>query len=1095
MNNQVNRQLMTGLRQSCCLCIISLLIISGLPNIALATQSDQDEIRAQLETLRGQQNEVDGDISRLSGKPAQLQNFQKALVTSYKNLAKQKLRLKGIRLWNGFVAFISVTVDSLQKVNPGTSLVTNIAGFLQDRASETLSNAPLQAKINRLSSELNSLAPSLQQLDRTLTLTPAEVADLMVARGMVGDVDAIAVRWDGELRLRATPEEIAKSPAVITAKATFITERIETAMRSLYQSKMAANESIVEITVYVDAAKIKSRELGIEIGKLEAKLEYEKIEEDLSVEPLEEQDQPDIQGDIAAIPHGQAFAEIQAAWNALRANSIDGETYIKIKSRMQAASWIYGLEKLAPYSKRLDIIRNFMFNEFAAASRAISDRYARQIFRDRKQAEFRLAEKQYSEVADSDTKVRNLVFFKPLKKLHEEEIGEVGRLKRFSNRVEALYKTPVSETLLDYDSNVLTVVGTPGMITSENLAGQAWAGVIPPRLFNSFYQVKDGRPVPSAKLAREAIRKAEALINGARITSTQLQGILSQAEAMARELEVNLNLWNYLVSAPDLGGVGFVTIPLEWLPTISVSSRLYAMHVNLLRQISMDKYEALKEKAKQVVELAAAETIRNKQLSQAKTVVSSWVQAKNICANNGLDTQGEATRDFLQSNNVTNERIEKIKKNTLKLKNPKDIENYVLKELAGNKGHDPLVPNDEQLKVMQGGYSDLKGSIEKKRIAYPLLYTSYNESYLELEDSLYAAQTRFPALVGNFSVEGIMAEAGQKVHMSNWALPEPDQLPAPDPNDDILINEFIEIATNFNQLLLPYRDKAKKRYAFATQQMAVFAGKPLTTAILQPGISPEEFETRIAVLTAEAEKIYAPLAFLDTEQEKSDLGITYQRLLDGIKQAKEQYLVNWYVKAYRQLEVISTKLESSSDLPQEQRETYQLELNALIAPGSFAEQHQQNAQVTVIIVGVQDLLEKLSAPPVSLTETTANEAIIAFYNNFKQAYEAKNESLVMGYIADEWASADGVTLYDLEDNLRNMYNVFDDIQYTISGLNISKAGENIYNVSYSVTIRGEIYDNDLIHEEVSTVKEQLLFDDSGQLKISRTLGGNYWSIQ
>lgn len=159
----------------------------------------------------------------------------------------------------------------------------------------------------------------------------------------------------------------------------------------------------------------------------------------------------------------------------------------------------------------------------------------------------------------------------------------------------------------------------------------------------------------------------------------------------------------------------------------------------------------------------------------------------------------------------------------------------------------------------------------------------------------------------------------------------------------------------------------------------------------------------------------------------------------------------------------------------------------------------ESGEMTKLLLEVAQILSSHREHLRSLAEmdeyADTKMLIMAFYEKFKQAYEAKNESLVMSYIADEWGSADGVTLYDLEDNLRNMYNVFDDIQYAISGINISNAGNNLYNVSYSVTIRGEIYDNDLVHEEVSSVKEQVMVGGSGQPKIYRTLGGSYWSIQ
>ena len=148
---------------------------------------------------------------------------------------------------------------------------------------------------------------------------------------------------------------------------------------------------------------------------------------------------------------------------------------------------------------------------------------------------------------------------------------------------------------------------------------------------------------------------------------------------------------------------------------------------------------------------------------------------------------------------------------------------------------------------------------------------------------------------------------------------------------------------------------------------------------------------------------------------------------------------------------------------------------------------------------LREIQQVLLAHREHLLSISANdniEIIIAFYDAFKQAYEAKNESQVMSFIADDWTAAGGVSLFDLEDNLRNMYNVFDDIQYSISGLSINhQAGQNIYNVSYSVTIRGVIFDNDLIHEEVSSVREQIRIDGNGKPEIYKTLGGNYWSSQ
>lgn len=450
----------------------------------------------------------------------------------------------------------------------------------------------------------------------------------------------------------------------------------------------------------------------------------------------------------------------------------------------------------------------------------------------------------------------------------------------------------------------------------------------------------------------------------------------------------------------------------------------------------------------------------------------------------------------MQKNNLNNERTEKLKKVVSELdRSPKGLENYALREISRASSQELQVPNNEQLLALQEEYNQLKESHATKQLIYNEQYASYQQAYTQLEDGLYGLQFQAPAMTASFSIDIIMTEAGQQGPMSDWVLPEPDRMPTPDPADDSLISEFIKVATDFNQLLDTYRDKAEKRYTSARGKMAVLANKPMTTAVLQPDLTPAEFEARIAALLAEAESVYEPLAFLDTEQEKTDLGVKYQWLLDGISKAKEQYLRDWRIKIYRKLEGISAELESKTTLLQGQRESYQQELTALIAPGSFADKHHQKAQVSSLIVTIQELLEELSQPPAIHAGPSDNEVIMAFYDNFSQAYEVKNESQVMSYIHDDWNAAGGVTLYDLEDNLRNMYNVFDDIQYSISGLSFSKAGDNLFNVKYSVTIRGVIYDNDLTHEEISAVTEQVIIDGSGRVKIYKTLGGNYWSIQ
>lgn len=98
----------------------------------------------------------------------------------------------------------------------------------------------------------------------------------------------------------------------------------------------------------------------------------------------------------------------------------------------------------------------------------------------------------------------------------------------------------------------------------------------------------------------------------------------------------------------------------------------------------------------------------------------------------------------------------------------------------------------------------------------------------------------------------------------------------------------------------------------------------------------------------------------------------------------------------------------------------------------------------------------------------------------------------MNLLSDQWeSSSDGTTLMDLEETLDNSFSVFDEINCSIENLDIFKLSANKYQISYVITIKGYIYDNDIKHLEKSSVKEEVLIENS-KAKISKTLNGNFW---
>ncbi|MFO7811983.1 MAG: hypothetical protein R6V21_03365 [Pelovirga sp.] len=120
------------------------------------------------------------------------------------------------------------------------------------------------------------------------------------------------------------------------------------------------------------------------------------------------------------------------------------------------------------------------------------------------------------------------------------------------------------------------------------------------------------------------------------------------------------------------------------------------------------------------------------------------------------------------------------------------------------------------------------------------------------------------------------------------------------------------------------------------------------------------------------------------------------------------------------------------------------------------------------------------------------EAVKRFYDQFKQAYERKNDSRLMSFLDDRWSAGDGTTLYDVEDYFRNMFRVFDEIRLDMRGWRVEALGEGRYQASYELTITGRIYAHNLEHAEKSSVVEELGADASGRIKIIRTPQGRFW---
>jgi len=122
-------------------------------------------------------------------------------------------------------------------------------------------------------------------------------------------------------------------------------------------------------------------------------------------------------------------------------------------------------------------------------------------------------------------------------------------------------------------------------------------------------------------------------------------------------------------------------------------------------------------------------------------------------------------------------------------------------------------------------------------------------------------------------------------------------------------------------------------------------------------------------------------------------------------------------------------------------------------------------------------------------------AIETMYADFKRAYESKNESQVLRFISPDWDAGDGTSMSDLSGYLRNIFTVFNEVRCGITGLRVVKRSDGVYKVTYNMAITGRIFDQNIKHEEKSSVEEQVTINGSGKPVISKTMKGNFWYFE
>lgn len=170
--------------------------------------------------------------------------------------------------------------------------------------------------------------------------------------------------------------------------------------------------------------------------------------------------------------------------------------------------------------------------------------------------------------------------------------------------------------------------------------------------------------------------------------------------------------------------------------------------------------------------------------------------------------------------------------------------------------------------------------------------------------------------------------------------------------------------------------------------------------------------------------------------------------------------------------------------------------NPRISPVRQAQLSRQADDIAKELHFVEQMIRNLETQKKGREEgdkaTKRAEKVVAFYAQFKAAYERKDPSRLMALLASEWKAADGTRPSDVETYFRNMFTVFDEIRFDIGAIEVNSEENGRIRVTYPLTIRGFIYSVDTEHEESSTITEVVSSPDQGAVRILETLQGRFW---
>jgi hypothetical protein len=1074
------------------------------------------EIQAKLKKAQEEKQKTDDAIAIIKPKIKELETQLAAMEETKTQLERMKDKMRAIRAWNLFATVMGGTMDVIQKVNPGSSAVVALCDFLQDRLEDKLKDQDkknrIVMKVRQINDTAKNMSPKLRMLERTLQMTPQQVADELFARGRV-DNDWVQ-GWN------RTPDVVAQSDTVVVAKIEFIIEAIGPALQEVTAMITGIRDLLNELYGQLAFLESESKRLAEEIHDWERQLEIQGVYKERQNLPSGPPPNTINPYTTSSKDYGTAAGEIQKAWGELKAGTIGGDTYNATVRAAEVGASQKMWEILRPYSDAYGRAWNALWtcsgnDNCHAAWRALT-----------------AASNAYSAASNREWAAYQAAIPKTLESIKKDAQAEAEKYMRFEEKYVRWINTPITirynywnieEQSRDYP---LSQAG----YTGDGLAMAVWAGngaigrILSGGLYGYYYPVGPVRGIQERYRNWEAgMKKQEQTIReiaaNMKSSDNSASGIAAQSTGLADELERNIEIWHYVRPWASV----------RWwenLRELYGRLKLYHKEYQIFSKTASAKAEASQKQAEDLSNTAAKASSVTSSEKIVLDAAAKYIEGKKQVyqtSRGDLDPSGTSLRRFLKNWGGTGTGPSETGNKTLKafldsLSSVEALEKHALTRIPGEPTYDPKFKpplTKDLIEMMLTNYRRLAGSISAARDAYGDAYRTMNQADQALDANLKTMRSGFaesmPAQVPQLAKGLIIEQESQNIpweqryYLTSWAPSNPDDFGDSTYGLQKVIDEYRELSQKYYDIVNPVLARVKAEHRREAKLI-----EELTKKIDRSWMSLDEatYHSKMWESMKEIYAIYGPIYSAGEAKKGSPVDKAYgafQSLYNSINGEYQRKIA--VRRAGESLNGHLADVKKFLANPDQSGGSPQAEswIKTLQADQTSYDALKSEAAVGSALTEMKGIQEKLNAyiaacarrmAEAEQKKASASVALVKdLYTRFKEAYEERNDSRVISMISDGWQAGDGTTLSDLQATLRRTFKTFDEIRYNIQNLSITPGQDGRYIVSYDVTITSRIYKRNLKHEEKSSINEEVTIEKSGKAKISRTLGGRFWYVQ